>query len=69
MKKEIDFTCSKSEPTIEESLAISHALAEIVNRTFAHQELVCTGTNWAKPQNIFRTAPVVQPQGWQLNSL
>lgn len=69
MKKDIDFTCNKSEPTEEEALAISHALAEIVNRTFAHQELVSSGTNWAKPKKNFRTAPVVQPQGWQLNLL
>lgn len=69
MKKEIDFTCLKSEPTPEEEAAISHALAEIVNRTFAHDELMNASADWAKPQKSFRVVPLVQPQGWQLKSL
>jgi hypothetical protein len=38
VKKEINFAVSKGKPSEEESLAISHALAQIVNRTFAQEE-------------------------------
>ena len=65
MKKEIDFSVSKGNPTDEEALAISHALAEIVNRTFAHQELLQVGSQWSDPRNNFRNAPNVRHQGWQ----
>ncbi len=68
MKKEINFAVSKGKPSEEESLAISHALAQIVNRTFAHEELTLSGSNWAIPEANFRKPPRVQPQGWQHNS-
>lgn len=67
MKKDIEFTCVKGSPSDEEMLAISHALAQIVNRTFAHEELVSSGSNWAKTNKGFRNPPIVQPQGWQHN--
>lgn len=69
MKKDIQFTCTKGNPTEEEALAISHALAQIVNRTFAHEELVLNGSNWANPVERFRKPPLVQPKGWQRNPL
>lgn len=69
MKKDIDFTCLKGAPSDEEALAISHALAQIVNRTFAHEELAASGSNWANPNRNFRNPPRVQVQGWQHNSL
>ncbi len=69
MKKDIEFTTVKGTPTEAESLAISHALAEIVNRTFAHQELLQTSSTWADPRKNFRAAPNVRYQGWQINSL
>lgn len=68
MKKEIEFACSKGQPSDEESLAISHALAQIVNRTFAHEELTLSGSMWATQVTTFRKPPQVQPQGWQHNS-
>jgi hypothetical protein len=69
VKKDIEFTTVKGTPTEAEALAISHALAEIVNRTFAHQELLQVGSAWADPRKNFRVAPNVRYQGWQINSL
>ncbi len=65
MKKEIEFSLTKGNPSDDEILAISHALAEIVNRTFAHQELVRVGSRWADPRNNFRFSTSVRYQGWQ----
>lgn len=64
MKKKIEFTCDNPDLTQEEAIAISHALAEIVNRTFANQELLNSGSNWNSPELNFRKPFSLRGQGW-----